>query len=154
MKYAWGDYCGQDFPAPDSPFRNSQIMDFIQEYGDQALNALEKLDPADAQIIEQILEDDLLDRVASRYRLTPWAINQLQCKALEEDKPPAPGHTPLAHDHDPRCRRGAAGTRRVLLRQRGFGELRNGQVPVGKEEKDAHCLRRKKRAAPVGETPP
>src|SRR5437868_257115 len=84
MKYAYGEYDGQEFPTPDSLFDYDQIMDFILEYGDKALDALEQLNPADAEILEKMLQDGMLDKVAGRYRLTPRAINQMQHRALME----------------------------------------------------------------------
>jgi hypothetical protein len=65
-------------------------MDFILEYGDQALDALDKLNPEDAEMIEQMIQDGLLDKIAGRYRLTPRAINQTQHKALMEIVSPVP----------------------------------------------------------------
>jgi len=84
MKYAYGEFDGQEFPTPDSLSDYDQIMDFILSYGDQALDALDKLNPADAQLVEQLLKDGLLDKVAGKFRLTPRAINAMQRKALME----------------------------------------------------------------------
>ena len=84
MQYAYGEFDGQEFPTPDSLFDYDQIMDFILEYGDKALDALNQMTPADAEILEKMLQEGMLDKVAGRYRLTPRAINAMQRKALME----------------------------------------------------------------------
>lgn len=84
MNYAYGEYDGQEFPTPDSLFGFNQIMDFVLAYGENALDALGKLQPADAELLEKLLADGLLDKVAARYHLTPRAINAMQRKALME----------------------------------------------------------------------
>ncbi|HUO08910.1 MAG TPA: VWA domain-containing protein [Phycisphaerae bacterium] len=84
MRYAYGEYDGQDFPTPDSLFGYDQIMDFILEYGEKALDAMDKMDPADAEILEKLLNEGMLDKVAGKYRLTPRAINAMQRRALME----------------------------------------------------------------------
>ena len=84
MKYAYGEYDGQEFPTPDSLFDYDQIMDFVLEYGEKALEALNQMNPADAEILEKMLQEGMLDKVAGRYRLTPRAINAMQRKALME----------------------------------------------------------------------
>lgn len=84
MRYAYGEYDGQEFPSPDQLFGYDQFMDFVLAYGDKAMDALAKLNPADAEILEKLLAEGLLDKVAGRYRLTPKAINAMQRKALME----------------------------------------------------------------------
>jgi uncharacterized protein with von Willebrand factor type A (vWA) domain len=84
MRYAYGEYDGQEFPTPDSLFSYNQIMDFILEYGENALDAMNNMNPADAEILEQMIQEGMLDKVAGRYRLTPRAINAMQRKALME----------------------------------------------------------------------
>ncbi|MEI8197902.1 MAG: VWA domain-containing protein, partial [Phycisphaerae bacterium] len=84
MKYAYGEYDGQEFPTPDSLFGFNQIMDFVLAYGEKALDALAKLQPADAEMLEKLMAEGFLDKVAGRYHLTPRAINTMQRKALME----------------------------------------------------------------------
>ncbi len=84
MRYAYGEYDGDEFPSPDSLFDYDQIMDFILEYGEKALDAMDKMDPADAEILEKLMKDGMLDKVAGKYRLTPRAINAMQRRALME----------------------------------------------------------------------
>src|SRR3954470_14005457 len=84
MRYNYGEFDGEEFPTPDSLFGYDQIMDFILEYGEKALDAMEKMDPADAEILQKLLEEGMLDKVAGKYRLTPRAINAMQRRALME----------------------------------------------------------------------
>ncbi len=84
MRYSYGEFEGEEFATPDSLFGYDQIMDFILSYGEKALDALGKLEPADAEMLEKLMADGMLDKVAGRYRLTPRAINAMQRKALME----------------------------------------------------------------------
>jgi Ca-activated chloride channel homolog len=84
MHYAYGEYDGHEFPTPDSLFDYDKIMEFILEYGDKALDALSQIAPADAEILEKMMQEGMLDKVAGRYRLTPRAIHAMQRKALME----------------------------------------------------------------------
>jgi uncharacterized protein with von Willebrand factor type A (vWA) domain len=84
MKYAYGEFDGEEFPTPDSLFDYDQIMDFILEYGDRAMEALEKMNPADAEILEKMIQEGMLEKAAGKFRLTPRAVNQMQRKALME----------------------------------------------------------------------
>lgn len=84
MKYTYGEYDGQEFPKLESLFGYDQIMDFILSYGEKALDALAKLEPAEAEMIEKLMQEGMLDKVAGKYRLTPKAINAMQRRALME----------------------------------------------------------------------
>src|SRR5437763_16944783 len=84
MKYAYGEFDGSEFPSPDSLFDYDQIMDFILEYGDRAMEALDKMNPADAEILEKMIKEGMLDKVAGKCRLTPRAINAMKRKAVME----------------------------------------------------------------------
>ncbi len=84
MRYAYGEFEGEEFPTADSLFGYEQIMDFVLEYGDKALDAMSKMDPGDAEILDKMMKEGYLDKVAGRYRLTPRAINAMQRKALME----------------------------------------------------------------------
>jgi uncharacterized protein with von Willebrand factor type A (vWA) domain len=90
MKYFYGEYDGQEFPTPESLFGFDQLMQFIMEYGDQALKAIEQMmrDPknqAQSDMLEQLLKDGMLDKDGKgRLRLTPRAVTKMQRKALME----------------------------------------------------------------------
>jgi uncharacterized protein with von Willebrand factor type A (vWA) domain len=90
MKYFYGEYDGEEFPTQDKLFGFDQLMQFIMEYGDQALKAIEQMmrDPknqAQSDMLEQLLKDGMLDKDGKgRLRLTPRAITKMQRKALME----------------------------------------------------------------------
>src|SRR5947209_1169074 len=90
MKYFYGEYDGQEFPTPDQLFGFDQLMQFIMQYGEQAMKALEQMlqDPKDdkqSDMLEQLLQDGMLDKDGKgKLRLTPRAISKMQRKALME----------------------------------------------------------------------
>jgi Ca-activated chloride channel homolog len=90
MKYFYGEYDGQEFPTPDRLFNLNQLMQFILQYGEQALKAIEQMmrdgkDPEQSELLEQMIKDGLLDKDGKgKLRLTPRAITRMQQKALME----------------------------------------------------------------------
>ena len=90
MKYFYGQFDGQEFPTQDKLFGFDQLMQFIMQYGEQALKAIEQmmLQPKDEQqseLLEQLLKDGMLDKDGKgKLRLTPRAISKMQRKALME----------------------------------------------------------------------
>jgi Ca-activated chloride channel homolog len=90
MKYFYGEFDGNEFPTQDKLFGFDQLMDFILQYGDQALKALQEMmqnpkDPDQSDLLEQLLNDGILDKDAKgKLKLTPRAIGRMQRKALME----------------------------------------------------------------------
>ncbi|HEX4125477.1 MAG TPA: hypothetical protein VHY37_12170, partial [Tepidisphaeraceae bacterium] len=90
MKYSYGEYDGDEFPTQDKLFGFDQLMQFIMQYGDQAMKAIEQMmnDPkndAQSELLEQLFKDGMLDKDGKgRLRLTPRAITKMQRKALME----------------------------------------------------------------------
>src|SRR3978361_1747046 len=90
MKYFYGEFDGQEFPTQDKLFGFDQLMEFIMQYGEQAMKAIEQMmqDPKDEQqseLLEQLLKDGMLDKDGNgKLRLTPRAIGKMQRKALME----------------------------------------------------------------------
>jgi Ca-activated chloride channel family protein len=90
MKYFYGQYDGEEFPTQDKLFGFDQLMQFIMEYGDQALKAIQQMmqDPKNEQqseMLEQLLKDGMLDKDGKgKLRLTPRAVSKMQRKALME----------------------------------------------------------------------
>src|SRR5579864_1911622 len=90
MKYFYGEYDGQEFPTQDKLFGFDQLMQFIMQYGEQALKAIEQMmrdpkDQAQSDLLEQLLKDGMLDKDGKgKLRLTPRAVSKMQRKALEE----------------------------------------------------------------------
>src|ERR1700760_3366413 len=90
MKYFYGEFDGQEFPSQDKLFGFDQLMDFIMEYGEQAMKALEQMmnnpkDQEQSDLLEQLLKDGMLDKDGKgKLKLTPRSINKMQQKALME----------------------------------------------------------------------
>src|SRR3954466_10920893 len=90
MKYFYGEYDGEEFPTQDKLFGFDQLMQFIMQYGDQAMKAIEQMmnnpkDGEQSELLEQLLQDGMLDKDGKgRLRLTPRAINKMQRRALME----------------------------------------------------------------------
>src|SRR5690242_13188731 len=90
MKYFYGEFDGEEFPTQDKLFGFDQLMQFILQYGDQALKAIEQMlknpkDEAQSEMLEQLLKEGLLDKDGKgKLRLTPKAIGRMQRKALME----------------------------------------------------------------------
>src|SRR5881227_1527280 len=90
MKYFYGEFDGEEFPTQDKLFGFDQLMQFILEYGDQALKAIEQMlknpkDEAQSEMLQKLLEEGMLDKDGKgKLRLTPRAIGRMQRKALME----------------------------------------------------------------------
>src|SRR5687767_11087201 len=90
MKFFYGEYDGVEFPTQDKLFNFDQLMDFVMQYGDQALKALEQMmkDPkndAQSDLLEKLLQEGLIDKDGKgKLRLTPRAVSRMQNKALME----------------------------------------------------------------------
>src|SRR5262245_21250330 len=90
MKYYYGEYDGMEFPTPDKLFGFDQLMQFIMQYGDQALKAIQQMlndpnNPEQSEMLEKLLEEGMLDKDGKgRLRLTPKAVGRMQRKALME----------------------------------------------------------------------
>ena len=90
MKYFYGEFDGTEFPTPDKLFGFDQLMQFIMQYGEQALKAIQQMlsdpkNPEQSDMLEKLLEEGLLDKDGKgKLRLTPRAIGRMQRKALME----------------------------------------------------------------------
>ena len=90
MKYFYGEFDGQEFPTQDKLFGFDQLMEFIMQYGEQALKAMEQMmkDPKNQEqsdLLAQLLKEGMLDKDGKgKLKLTPRAINSMQRKALME----------------------------------------------------------------------
>src|SRR5215213_6405954 len=90
MKYFYGEYDGEPFPTPDKLFNFDQLMNFIMQYGEQALKAIQKMmndpeNPQQSDLLEQLLKEGMLDKDGKgKLKLTPRAIGRMQQKALME----------------------------------------------------------------------
>jgi Ca-activated chloride channel homolog len=90
MKYFYGEFDGEEFPTQENLFGFDQLMEFIMEYGDQAMKALEQMmkDPKNQEqsdLLEQLLKEGMLDKDGKgKLRLTPRSVTKMQQKALME----------------------------------------------------------------------
>ena len=53
MKYFYGEFDGEEFPTQDKLFGFDQLMQFILQYGDQALKAIEQM-LKDPKVVERL----------------------------------------------------------------------------------------------------
>src|SRR4029450_5372991 len=90
MKYFYGEYDGEEFPTQDKLFGFDQLMEFIMQYGDQALKAIQQMmnddsKPEQQELLEQLLKEGMLDKDGKgKLRLTPRAVTKMQQKPLME----------------------------------------------------------------------
>jgi Ca-activated chloride channel homolog len=90
MRYFYGEFDGTEFPTQDKLFGFDQLMQFIMQYGEQALKAIQQMmnDPkneAQSEMLEQLLKDGMLDKDGKgKLQLTPRAVNKMQRRALME----------------------------------------------------------------------
>ncbi len=90
MKSFYGEFDGEEFPTQDKLFSFDQLMEFVMQYGDQAMKALEQMmkDPKNqdqSDLLQKLLEEGMLDKDGKgKLNLTPRAIGRMQSKALME----------------------------------------------------------------------
>ncbi|MEE9212956.1 MAG: hypothetical protein V3U29_09900 [Phycisphaeraceae bacterium] len=86
MDFQYGEFDGHPFPTSDSLFPSPKVMQFILQYGQQALDAMDQLDDEPGQqYIEAMIGAGLLERDADgTLRLTPKMVRGIQHKSLLE----------------------------------------------------------------------
>jgi Ca-activated chloride channel family protein len=90
MRYHYGEFDGTEFPTPDRLLGFDQVMQFILQYGQQALSAIERMlrdpaNPAQAELLQRLLDEGMLEKDGKgRIRLTPRAVGRMESKALAE----------------------------------------------------------------------
>lgn len=87
MDYRYGQFDGVPFPSPDDLFPSPKVIDFILQWGDQALEAMDNFEEDEYQeLIEQMIEAGLLERddQTGALRLTPKMLRGIQHHALLE----------------------------------------------------------------------
>ncbi|TWT45833.1 hypothetical protein RAS1_22680 [Phycisphaerae bacterium RAS1] len=158
MRNRYFEFNGRNFPFQNDLGLSSDFMDFVLAYGDEALNALRQLetDPEQSQLLQQMLDQGLLEKIKGRYRLTPRAVNAMQRKALMEifaalKKGTRDGHaTPEVGGRGERVEGTrpyqfgdpvseidlAATLRNVMARQAASGEPARGNPPLETGDRD------------------
>lgn len=87
MKYRYGKFDGDQFPSPDDLFPQPQVVQFILQYGQMALDSLDNEDDElKAELLQQMLDAGLLERddATGELRLTPRMIRGIEHRALLE----------------------------------------------------------------------
>lgn len=88
MKHTYGPYDGKPFLSPDELFPSQQLIEFILQYGDQAMEALQNLENEDEQdLIQQMIEAGLLEEVTdengnTQLKLTARMVHGMQHQSL------------------------------------------------------------------------
>ncbi|MCG3180409.1 MAG: hypothetical protein BIFFINMI_02769 [Phycisphaerae bacterium] len=99
MQYDYTEWDGSEFVDQQKLMEFfGQVMEFVLQYGQQALDAMERLDPEQAEMLQQLVEQGLLEKVKGRYRLTPKAVSMMERKALMEVFANLSAGTRDAHD--------------------------------------------------------
>lgn len=86
MKHRYTEFDGRPFPfQTDLDFAHN-VLDFVLAHGDEGLQALRDLerDPEQSELLRQMLDEGLLEKVKGRFRLTPRAASAMQRRALME----------------------------------------------------------------------
>ena len=86
MRHRYIQFNGRKFKFQNDLGLSADFVDFILTYGEDALCALEQLerDPELSDMLKELLDQGLLEKLKGRWRLTPRAINAMQRKALME----------------------------------------------------------------------
>ncbi len=86
MRNRYFEFNGKPFPFQNDLGFPEGLIDFILTYGDEALEALRRAaaDPEQAQSLQELLDQGILEKVKGRFRLTPRAVNMMQRRALME----------------------------------------------------------------------
>ena len=86
MRFIFQQWDGSEFPTQEHLGYFDSFMEYLFEYGEEALKALRELseDPEQRKVIDKWIEEGLLEKVGVHFRLTPRALNSIQRKALME----------------------------------------------------------------------
>jgi len=86
VRHRYFEFNGKKFPFQADLDLTGNFFDFVLTYGDEALEALRQLetDPAQAQMLQELLDQGLLEKFRGRWRLTPRAVDAMQRRALME----------------------------------------------------------------------
>jgi len=86
VKFVYQEWDGNAFPTQEQLRFFQNFMEYLIEYGEEAMRALRELadDPEQKKIIDEWIEQGLLEKVGVHFRLTPRAISSMQKKAIME----------------------------------------------------------------------
>ncbi len=86
MRRRYLKFNGKKFKFQSDLGLSENFFDFILNYGDEALEALSQLerDPDQSEMLQELLDQGILEKLKGRWRLTPRAVTAMQRKALME----------------------------------------------------------------------
>lgn len=86
MRFRYTEWNGQEFATQDHLQFFDNLIEFMLEYGDQALDALQQfeMDEENQELLQKLIDEGLLEKMGAKWKLTPRAINAMQRKALME----------------------------------------------------------------------
>src|SRR6266403_6127239 len=75
MRFRYKEWNGEEFATQDHLKLFDRFMEFVLEYGDQALEALKEmeLDEEQRELLEKLIQEGLLEKIGAKWRLTPRA---------------------------------------------------------------------------------
>ena len=89
MKYDYGEYDGPPFQTPDELFPQPQVMNFILQYGQDALDAMKEMQEQEGEdgIVQQLINAGLVEEYTDEngnksLRMTGRMVKGLQHRAL------------------------------------------------------------------------
>lgn len=86
MRYRYTEWDGGEFRDQSQLDFVNHFMDLVLDYGDQAMDALQHIEqePQQQELLQQLIDEGLLEKMGARWRLTPRAISAMQRRALME----------------------------------------------------------------------
>lgn len=86
MRFRYVEWNGEEFATQHHLKLFDQLMEFVLEYGEPALDALEQMemDEEQRELLEKLIDQGYLEKMGAKWRLTPRAINAMHRKALME----------------------------------------------------------------------
>ncbi len=87
MRYAYEEFQGDlgRFRSPDELFPHPQLVEFLIEYGQEALDALPEMDEQAQRLVQDLIDAGLLERdEQGRLSITPRMTRGMQDRALLE----------------------------------------------------------------------
>ncbi len=121
MRCRYREFDGRPFAFQDDLELASVFLDLVLTWGDEALWAAAQLelDPEHSDLLKQLLDQGLLEKVRGRFRLTPRAVAAMQKRALMEVFSRL---RPGTHDGHPADQPGATAERLEGTRPYQFGD--------------------------------
>jgi uncharacterized protein with von Willebrand factor type A (vWA) domain len=86
MRHRYSAFNGRKFAFQGDLDLASAFLDFVLAHGEEALRAahLMEQDSEQSELLQELLDQGLLEKVRGRFRLTPRAVNAMQRRALME----------------------------------------------------------------------